>query len=327
MRRWVAREGGVEFGEGADPVPQPGELLVRVLACGVCRTDLHVIDHDLPVHRPGVVPGHQVVGDVIGVGPGVRLALVGDRVGVAWLHHTCGICGWCRTGRENLCPDALFTGWDLDGGYAELITVPEAYAYALPQDADPLETAPLLCAGIIGYRALQRAALPPGGRLGIYGFGSSAHLTAQLAIAAGSEVYVLTRGADNQKLARSMGMTFVGGERDDPPVPLDSAIVFAPAGDLVPVALRATARGGTVVSAGVYMSEIPAMDYDTTLFLERDLRSVTANTRGDGDAFLALARHLALRPQVTVRPFEEVRRALDDLRTGRASGSIVIAVT
>jgi propanol-preferring alcohol dehydrogenase len=327
MRSWVASDGGITLGTSPDPTPGPGELLVRVLACGVCRTDLHVIDHDLPVHRPAVIPGHQVVGDIVGVGQGVQTALVGERVGIAWLHRTCGVCRWCRTGRENLCPDAIFTGWDVDGGYAELITVPEAYAYALPSDADPLETAPLLCAGIIGYRALQRAMLPPGGRLGLYGFGSSAHITAQLAAAAGAEIFVMTRGDGNRELARGMGLSFVGGERDDPPVQLDSAIVFAPAGDLLPVALLATARGGTVVSAGIHMSEVPAMDYDTTLFWERDLRSVTANTRGDGDAFLALARHLQLLPHTTVRPFAEVGRALDDLRAGRSSGSIVIDVS
>ncbi len=326
MKSWTAHDNGITLGDSVEPIPGPGELLVRVLACGVCRTDLHVIDHDLPVHRPGVIPGHQVVGDVVSVGHGVQASLVGDRVGVAWLHRTCGVCRWCRTGRENLCPDAIFTGWDVDGGYAELITVPEAYAYALPRDADPVDTAPMLCAGIIGYRALQRAMLPPGGRLGIYGFGSSAHLTAQLAAAAGAEVFVMTRGEQNRILARSMGLSFVGGERDDPPIHLDSAIVFAPAGDLLPVALRATARGGTVVSAGIHMSEVPAMDYATTLFPERDLRSVTANTRGDGDAFLALARHLQVRPHVTVRPFQQLGQALDDLRAGHSSGSTVVTL-
>lgn len=308
------------------PEPGPGELLVRVLACGVCRTDLHVVDEDIPPRRDRVVPGHQVVGQVVALGPGVSTAASGDLVGIAWLRRTCGVCASCRTGRENLCPGAEFTGWDADGGYADLALVDAAFAYPLPRDVDPMQVAPLLCAGIIGYRALRRANLPPGGTLGLYGFGSSAHIAAQLAMASGARVFAMTRGERNRRLARELGAQFVGGSDAPPPEPLDSAIVFAPAGELLPVALAATARGGTVVSAGIHMSPIPSFSYDELLFGERDLRSVTANTRADGDELLRLARHVGLRPRVTAYPFDEVDRALADLRSGAADGSLVISV-
>lgn len=306
------------------PEPAPGEVLVQVEACGVCRTDLHVIDQELPVHHPGVIPGHQVVGTIRQTGPGVRQLHVGDRVGVAWLRRTCGACRWCREGRENLCPASQYTGWDADGGYAEFTTVPEAFAYPLPADTDPVQVAPLLCAGIIGYRALSRTNLPPGGRLGVYGFGSSAHITAQLAMAAGAEVYAMTRGEGNRDLARRLKVAFVGDETATPPTPLDAAIVFAPAGDLVPVALQATQRGGTVVLAGIHMTDIPALGYEQNLFLERDLRTVTANTRADGAAFLRLARTLQIVPTVTRYPFARAGDAVRDLRAGAASGSLVL---
>ncbi|WP_062388402.1 zinc-binding alcohol dehydrogenase family protein [Demequina iriomotensis] len=324
MDAWRVREGALRRESAPEPVPARDELLVRVEACGVCRTDLHVIDGDLPVHRPGVVPGHQVVGTVVAAGDAVRSVGFGDRVGVAWLHRTCGACRWCRSGRENLCPEATFTGWDHDGGYAELLTVPEAYAYPLPRDDEALALAPLLCAGIIGYRALRRANLPSGGVLGIYGFGSSASITAQLAKAAGATVMAITRGARNQALARELEVDFVGGEDAVPPEVLDAAIVFAPVGAILTQALDATARGGTVVSAGIHMSPIPEIDYDRSLFYERDLRSVTANTRADGAEFLALARNLRLAPAVTTYGFDGVDDALLDLRAGRARGSLVI---
>ena len=259
------------------------------------------------------------------MGAEVQRIRTGDRVGIAWLRRSCGVCQWCREGRENLCPDSRYTGWDADGGYARYATVPEAFAYPLAADIDPVQTAPLLCAGIIGYRALTRAALPPGGRLGLYGFGSSAHITAQLAMAAGAEIYAMTRGAANRALAEKLGAVFVGDALDSPPQPLDAAIVFAPAGEIVPAALRATTRGGTVVLAGIHMSDIPAMSYQEHLFDERDLRTVTANTRADGTAFLRLARTLAITPEVTRYGFDEVGRAVDDLRSGAASGSLVIA--
>jgi len=302
------------------------ELLVECLACGVCRTDLHVIDGELPPHHATVVPGHQVVGRVVDTGPQVRTARAGDLVGIAWLRETCGSCAYCLTGRENLCASARFTGWDADGGFARHATVREAFAYPLPADTDPVRTAPLLCAGIIGYRALRRANLAPGGHLGLYGFGSSAHITAALALAGGATVSALTRGAANQELAREMGLRFVGDEAARPPDDLDSAILFAPAGGLVPVALAATKPGGTVVVAGIHLSDIPALTYEDHLFHERDLRSVTSNTRADGREFLRLAANLSLGPSVTQYAFEQVDAAVDDLRAGRASGSLVISM-
>lgn len=328
MKAWTttATAGDLRLIEREVPEPAPDELLVKVEACGVCRTDLHVIDQELPVHRAAVIPGHQVVGTVVRTGAGVTATAPGDRVGVAWLRRTCGVCAWCRDGRENLCPESQYTGWDADGGYAEYVTVPEAFAYPFPSAADPLAIAPLLCAGIIGYRALTRANLPAGGRLGLYGFGSSAHITAELAMASGAQVYAMTRGDANQALAHQLGLAFVGGERATPPVPLDSAIVFAPAGELVPVALEATAAGGTVVLAGIHLSDIPAMDYEHHLFHERDLRTVTANTRADGAAFLRVAGSLRLAPHVTRYAFDDADRAVDDLRSGRASGSLVLTL-
>lgn len=327
MRAWAATGiGRLEFVERPVPVPADDEVVLRVTACGVCRTDLHVVDQELPVHKAAVVPGHQVVGTVIEAGRAVRRAKVGDVVGVAWLRRTCGVCRWCRDGRENLCPESTYTGWDADGGFAEFTSVPEAFGYVLPGTVDPMATAPLLCAGIIGYRALTRAALPPGGRLGIYGFGSSAHVTAQLAMASGAEVYAMTRGESNRQLARRLGVAFVGEETAAPPVALDSAIVFAPAGELVPVALQATTAGGTVVLAGIHMSDIPEMSYERTLFHERDLRTVTANTRADGEAFLRLAHALRLAPSTTSYPFARTAEALSDLRGGHSSGSLVIGM-
>lgn len=325
MDAWTTRGDG-RLSATTLPEPEPGadELVVEVAACGVCRTDLHVIDGELGPHRSPVVPGHQVVGRVVATGSDVRRAGVGDLVGIAWLRSTCGACRWCRSGRENLCPDARFTGWDADGGYARFATVPEAFAYELPAGADPIAVAPLLCAGIIGYRALRRANLPPGGRLGLYGFGSSAHLTARLAMAAGASVVAMTRGEANRRLAHELGLEFVGDEREAPPEPLDAAIVFAPAGGLVPVALEATIRGGTVVLAGIHMTEVPAMSYADHLFLERDLRTVTANTRADGDEFLRLALRLGIAPTATPYAFDRADAAADDLRSGRASGSLVL---
>lgn len=326
MKAWKTTDspGRLELTEVPVPEPGVGEVLVRVDAVGVCRTDLHVIDRDLPVHRPGVIPGHQVVGTVVAVGPEVIELAPGDGVGVAWLRHTCGVCRWCRSGRENLCPRSTYTGWDADGGYAEYMSASEAFVYRLPPLADAVRTAPLLCAGIIGYRALKRAALPPGGRLGIYGFGSSGHLTAQLAAASGAEIHVMTRGEGNRRLARELGAAFVGDALDMPPEPLDSAIVFAPAGEIVPAALKATAPGGTVTLAGIHMSDVPAMSYEEHLFHERDLRTVTANTRADGMEFLRLAERLHLSARITTYDFAEAATAVDDLRSGRASGSLVL---
>lgn len=308
------------------PMPRPGigELLVRVQACGVCRTDLHVADGDLPVHRPRVVPGHEVVGEVVDSVGTTRYA-AGDRVGIAWLRGTCGECRWCRTGAENLCPTAVFTGWDADGGYASYAVAPAAYAYRIPVGLAAEQAAPMLCAGIIGYRALRRAQLPPGGRLGIYGFGASAHLTAQLALAQGAEVHVLTRGEQARHLALELGATSARDAYADPPVALDAAIIFAPVGDLVPPAIAALDRGGSLVVAGIHMSEIPALDYQRHLFFEKRLTSVTANTRADGEELFRLAARVHLRAQVTTYPFAAADRALDDLAAGQVTGVAVLA--
>lgn len=309
------------------PEPGPGEVLVRVHACGVCRTDLHLAEHDLVAKAPGRVPGHEVVGVVAGVGPGVSGRLVGTRVGVAWLRATCGSCRWCRSGAENLCRDARFTGWDADGGFAEYTVAPAAFTYPLPGGVDDLQAAPLLCAGIIGYRALGRARVPDGGRLGLYGFGASAHLTAQVALARGVEVHVLTRGAEARRLATELGAASVGRADDAPPVPLDSAIVFAPAGELVPVALAALEQGGTLALAGIHLSDIPSMSYAEHLFREKTLTSVTANTRADGEALLRLAPALGVSAQVQRYPLAQADRALGDLADGRVAGVAVLDLT
>jgi propanol-preferring alcohol dehydrogenase len=305
------------------PEPAPGEVLVKVEACGICRTDLHLSEGDLPPKRPGVIPGHQAVGTVVDRGPAAERFTEGDRVGIAWLRGTDGVCEFCRSGSENLCPRSTYTGWDADGGFAEYAVVPEDYAYALPADRPAEELAPFLCAGIIGYRSLLRANLPPGGRLGIYGFGSSAHLTAQLATAQGAELFVMTRGEKNRELARELGAAYVGETADRPPVPLDSAIVFAPAGDVVPYALEALKPGGTVAVAGIYLSDVPVLNYERHLFHERDLRSVTSNTRRDGEELFRLVARLPVAAHTTVVPFDAIDQALAEVAHGRASGSLV----
>jgi alcohol dehydrogenase, propanol-preferring len=307
------------------PLPGPGELRVRVSVCGVCRTDLHVAEGDLPVHRPHVIPGHEVVGVVDALGAGSGRFDVGDRVGIAWLRHTCGECRWCRTGAENLCISPRFTGWDENGGYAEHAVVDEAYAYAIPDVFDDVEAAPLLCAGIIGYRALRRSDLRPGGRLGIYGFGGSAHLSAQVALFEGATIHVMTRSVVAQKLALDLGCTSAQGAYDDPPERLDSAILFAPVGDLVPVALRALDPGGTLAIAGIHLSDIPVLEYPW-LFEERQIRSVTANTRSDGVEFLEVAARIPIRVTTTPYPLEAADRALTDLAGDRVTGAAVLRV-
>jgi propanol-preferring alcohol dehydrogenase len=303
------------------PEPGPDELLVRVRACGVCRTDLHVAEGDLPPRLPDVTPGHEIVGEV--VRQGHRFA-AGDRVGVAWLRGTCGVCAYCRRGAENLCTSSLYTGWDAHGGYAEYAVAPEAYVYALPGDRPDVEVAPLLCAGIIGYRALRRAALPPGGRLGIWGFGGSAHLAAQIALAEGAEVHVFTRAKAARELALELGAASAQDSFDPSPEPLDSAIIFAPAGELVPAALRRVDRGGTVAIAGIHLTDVPSLDYQADLFQERQLRSVTSNTRADGEEFLRLADRLNLKVTVTPYALDEADRALADLAGDRVSGAAVL---
>jgi propanol-preferring alcohol dehydrogenase len=306
------------------PEPSAGQVRVHVRVCGVCRTDLHVTEGDLPVHRAAVTPGHEVVGTVDALGPDTNRWRVGDRVGVPWLAHTCGVCRFCRTGRENLCIAPRFTGWDVDGGYAEYAVVEEAYAYAVPEVFGDEQAAPLLCAGIIGYRALLRANLPDGGRLGLYGFGGSAHITAQVALARGARVHVMTRSEDAQKLALELGAASAGGADASPPEPLDSAILFAPVGDLVPPALAALDRGGTLSVAGIYLSDVPPLEYQRHLFEERTLQSVTANTRHDGEAFLAEAARIPVRVTTTAYPMARADDALRDLAHDRVNGAAVL---
>ncbi|MGE5177526.1 MAG: zinc-dependent alcohol dehydrogenase family protein [Bacteroidota bacterium] len=306
------------------PEPGPGEVRVRVRACGLCRTDLHVIEGDLPSHKLPLVPGHQVVGIVERRGAGASRFREGDRIGIAWLRHTDGVCAYCRSGRENLCESSRFTGWDADGGYAEYAVVPEAYAYGIPEVFGDAEATPLLCAGIIGYRALERSETPAGGKLGLWGFGSSAHVTIQVARARGIEVYVATRDAKHQELAREMGAAWVGGATDPLPVRVDGGILFAPAGAIVPVALRSIQKGGTLAIAGIWLSEIPSLDYERELFYERNLRSVTANTRADGEALLREAAAIPLLPRVTTFALEEANRGLELLKKDGLNGTGVL---
>ncbi|WP_253775205.1 zinc-binding alcohol dehydrogenase family protein [Goodfellowiella coeruleoviolacea] len=328
-RTW--RPGSIHSGSlrrTSEPVPEPaaGELLVRVLACGVCRTDLHVAEGDLPVHRPRVVPGHEVVGEVVDTAAAGPIG-IGDRVGIAWLRHTCGRCRYCLRDAENLCPDSRYTGWDADGGYAEYTTVPADYAYSLPEGYPDAELAPLLCAGIIGYRALRRTQLPAGGRLGIYGFGASAHLAIQVALAQGAVVHVLTRSPAAQDLALELGASSAAGAADAPPEPLDGAILFAPAGELVPPALAALDRGGTLALAGIHLTDIPVLDYQRHLFYERQVRSVTANTRQDGREFLDIAGRHHLAVTTSEYSLEHADRALADLAADRVRGAAVLRPT
>jgi propanol-preferring alcohol dehydrogenase len=330
MKAWVVRrpapidDGPLARTERDDPEPGPGEVRVRISCCGVCRTDLHLAEGDLPPRRAGVTPGHEIVGRVDALGAGASRFAVGERVGVPWLASTDMTCTCCRRGAENLCLAPRFTGWDLDGGYADACVAAQSYAYRLPEQLDDEHAAPLLCSGIIGYRALRRAKVPPGGRLGIYGFGGSAHIIAQIALHEGLRVHVLTRGDGNRKLAAELGADSVGDAADSPPEPLDGAILFAPAGDLVPVALRALDRGGTLAIAGIWLSDIPVIRYADELFQERQVRSVTANTRRDGEEFLAIAARLGIRPTTVTYPMEKAPEALADLAHGRFSGAAVL---
>lgn len=306
------------------PEPGPGQLLLRVLACGVCRTDLHLAEGDLRPHAPDITPGHEIVAEVVAAGPGAARFQPGDRVGGAWLAGTDGSCSYCRRGRENLCPGSVYTGWDIHGGYAEYAAAADAFVHPLPRGFSDVELAPLLCAGIIGYRALRRAELPPGGRLGIYGFGGSAHLAAQIAIAEGAAVHVFTRAAAARELATELGVASAQDSYDPPPEPLDSAIIFAPVGDLVPVALAALDRGGTLATAGIYLTDIPSLNYGAHLFQERQLRSVTSNTRGDAEEFLRLAERLRIKVTTTPYGLDKAEQALADLAADRVHGAAVL---
>jgi len=309
-----------------DPQPRQHEIRVKVQACAICRTDLHVIEGELPPQTPHIIPGHQIVGTVDKNGPDAARFTLGQRVGVAWLWWTCSQCAYCRRGSENLCPRARFTGYHENGGYAQYATVHEDFAYALPAELDPIHAAPLLCAGIIGFRAMRRAQVRPGCRMGIYGFGSSAHIAIQVAKYWNCSIYVMTRDSRHQALARQLGATWVGGATDRPPQPLDSAILFAPVGELVPPALEALDMGGTLAIAGIYLSDIPKLNYERHLFHEKNLCSVTANTRKDGEELLGLATQIPLHPRTQQFPLREANRALQQLKTDAIDGTGVLVM-
>jgi propanol-preferring alcohol dehydrogenase len=315
----------MQLRDEALPEPGAGEVRLRVHANALCRTDLHVVEGDLAAHQLPLTPGHQIVGRVDAVGPGVNRLRAGDRVGVPWLRWTCGVCRFCLSGRENLCERARFTGWDADGGYAEYAVAPEAFVYALPEGFADVQAAPLLCAGIIGYRALRLTGLERGGRLGFFGFGSSAHVTIQVARARGLEVAVLARGENDRELAADLGAAWVGGTTERPPWPLDAAVIFAPAGELVPAALAAVDKGGAVVCAGIHMSTIPAFDY-ALLYGERLVRSVANNTRADGEAFLREAAAIPVQTRTVTFGLAEAQDALIALKQQGFDGSAVVVM-
>ena len=313
------------FTDVRDPQPGPGELLVRVRACGVCRTDLHVVEGELTPRKSPVIPGHQVVGVVESRGEGATKFAVGARVGIAWLHRTDGVCEYCRAGAENLCDHPDFTGYTVDGGYAEYLTAPESFVYSIPQAFADLQAAPLLCAGIIGFRSLRLSGIRHGGRLGFYGFGAAAHVAIQVARHWNVEVYAATRDVRHQKLARELGAAWAGGTLDAPPVKLDAAIVFAPAGEIVPAALAALRKGGTLVLGGIHMSPIPQMSYEL-LYQERAIRSVANNTREDGEEFLRVAAEIPIQTHVKAFPLGEANQALDALKNDAIPGAAVLVV-
>ena len=309
--------------EKASPVPDDDQVLIRVAACAVCRTDLHIVDGELPDPKPSLVPGHEIVGVVAEKGAKVDRFSIGDRVGVPWLGWTCGACAFCRTGRENLCDKARFTGYQIDGGFAQLAVADQRFCFALPPGYTDLQAAPLLCAGLIGYRALRAAG--DGRRRGLYGFGAAAHLIAQVAVFQKREVYAFTRPGDAgaQRFARQLGAVWTGGADTAPPEPLDAALIFAPVGALVPVALRAVAKGGTVVCAGIHMSDIPSFPY-AELWGERTVRSIANLTRKDAEEFLALAPQVPVKTTALPYPLSKANEALDDLRGGRVEGAAVL---
>ena len=322
----------LDFTDVADPAPAGDQILVRVGACGVCRTDLHVVEGELPPRKSPVVPGHQVVGRIERVGDAVTRFRAGDRVGIPWLHRTCGVCEYCRTGKENLCDNATFTGYLVDGGYAELALAPEKFAYPIPNGFSDEQAAPLLCAGIIGFRSLRLSGIEAGQRLGFYGFGAAAHVAIQVARHWKVEVYAMTRDPRHQRLAREMGAVWAGGTASGPaeggtkpPVKLDAAIIFAPAGELVPAALKAVKKGGTVALAGIHMSPIPPLEYGL-LYHERVLRSVANNTRRDGEDFLRIAAEIPIRTEIEVFPLGDANRALNSLKNDAVRGAAVLQV-
>ncbi len=321
-----AEEGPLRQVEEEVREPASDEVRVRVEVCGVCRTDLHVVEGDLEPRRPSVIPGHEIVGTVEACGREARRFREGDRVGVAWLHRACGRCRFCQRGAENLCLAPRFTGWDVDGGYAESTVAPEAFVYSLPAGLVARDAAPLLCAGIIGYRAYAQSRVHPGDRLGIFGFGGSAHIVIQIARHFENEVYVFSRGDRHRGLARELGAAWVGDSYDPSPAPLDAAILFAPAGEIVPSALEALDRGATLAVAGIHLSDVPSLHYQRHLFQERVLRSVTANTRKDGEALLRLAEEIPIATHTIPYPLEGANDALVDLKQDRIRGAAVLEI-
>ena len=316
----------LEFTDLPDPVPQGDQVLVRVNACGVCRTDLHVVEGELPPRKSPVIPGHQVVGRIEKAGEAAKRFRIGDRVGIPWLHRTDGVCDYCRAGKENLCDNPTFTGYMVDGGYAEYTLAPEGFVYPIPEGLTDQHAAPLLCAGIIGFRSLRLSGIEAGGKLGLYGFGAAAHLAIQVARHWNVSVYAMTRDARHQKLALEMGAVWAGGTVDEPPAKLDAAIVFAPAGEIAPAALKALKKGGTVALGGIHMSPIPSFDYDL-LYGERVLRSVANNTRQDGEDFLRLAAEIPIHTETEIFPLRDANRALNSLKNDAIRGAAVLKVS
>jgi len=319
-------ENPLQFQEVPNPEIGLKDILVRVQACGICHTDLHTVEGELPLPKLPLIPGHQIVGIVEKKGTEVRRFNLGDRVGIAWLNSTCGRCEFCQSGRENLCEQAKFTGYHSDGGYAEYTAISENFVYAVPETFSPTEVAPLLCAGIIGYRALRLSEIKPGQRLGLYGFGASAHIVIQIAHYWKCEVYVFTRSPEHQKLALDLGAVWAGKAEQIPEKKLHSSIIFAPAGELVPHALKTLNRGGTLALAGIYMTPIPQLDYMQHLYFEKTLRSVANSTRNDGKQLLKLASEIPIRTQVTIFPLKEANRALQLLKQGKINGAGVLRV-
>jgi len=322
----AVEENPLEYMDVPNPEPGPGEILVQVHACGICRTDLHIVEGEIQPTRMPIIPGHQVIGTVVSRGPGVKRFREGDRAGMAWLFRTCGKCPFCRSGKENLCAKAQFTGFDVDGGFAEYTKIQEDFAYPIPKVFTDLEAAPLLCAGIIGYRALRLSEVKKGERLGLYGFGAAAHITVQVAVQRGCEVYVFTRGAAHQALALRLGASWAGSPGDHPPAKTHSAIIFAPAGELVPLALTRLEKGGTLALGGIYMTAIPSLDYTRHLYDERSVRSVTASTRQDGIELLEAAAEIPIRTEIQSFPLKEANRALQLLKAGKITGAGVLEV-
>ncbi|HPC74416.1 MAG TPA: zinc-dependent alcohol dehydrogenase family protein [Syntrophales bacterium] len=325
-RATAVEENPLEYIDIPDPDPAPGEILIRVRVCGICRTDLHTVEGEILPSKMPIVPGHQVIGTVAARGPEAKRFVEGDRVGMAWLFRTCGVCSFCLAGKENLCEKAQFTGFDADGGFAEYTKIHEDFAYPIPDVFTDREAAPLLCAGIIGYRALRLSEIQKGQRLGLYGFGAAAHIAVQVAVHRGCEVYVFTRGASHRALALRLGASWAGSLGDSLPAKLQGSIIFAPAGEIVPVALSHLDRGGTLALGGIYMTPIPALDYMKHLYDERTMRSVTASTRRDGNELLEAAAEIPIRTEIQSFPLAEANRALQLLKAGRIDGAGVLVV-